>query len=100
VSDLGFIPQIRRYCKDCAHFRGELSAQDRVLLAKMLERYSQKTIVNTWPRKEKVKILSGKRVDLDKTKAAEILKRRAFCRRERVSVSPVDAVCYAWKPRE
>jgi len=97
---LGLIAKIRRYCKDCVHFRGELSAQDGMLLNKLLERYSAETMLKSWLEEGRVGKPSGHGVDKDKARAAEILRRRVFCRREKAVVSAVDVACYAWKPQE
>jgi hypothetical protein len=71
-----------------------------MLLAKMLERYGSELIVKSWLRLGQVRILSGKRLDAEKVRVAEIVGKEVLCHVERAMVRPVDAACYAWKPRE
>ena len=97
---MGLNPKIRRYCKDCAYFKGELSAQDRMLLERMLERYGAEVMLKSWVELGQVKKPGGHSgLDQDKVRSVEILKRRALCKREHVSTSPVDLPCFAFKPR-
>jgi hypothetical protein len=85
---------------DCAHFRGELTAQDRELLERLLERFDAEVMLKSWVQLGHVGKPSGHSVDKNKARAAEILRRRVFCWREKAMVSAVDVACYAWKPRE
>jgi hypothetical protein len=86
---------------DCAYFHGGLTAQDAMLLNKMLERYAAETMLKSWVEMGHVGKPSGRcGLDQDKVKCVEILKRKVYCWREKAFVLPVDVACYAWKPRE
>ena len=85
---------------ECAHFCGDLTAQDRELLVRMLERYGAEVMLKSWVQHGYIGKPSGHGVDQDKAKVAEVLRRRVFCWREKAMVSAVDVACYAWKPRE
>jgi hypothetical protein len=77
-----------------------LTAQDAELLERMLKEYDAELMLKSWAELGQVSIPGGTRVDPAKARAAEILKRKAFCPREKASVSALDLACYAWKPRE
>ena len=86
---------------DCKFYSGDLSGEDRELLEKMLEKYSAETMLKSWFEEGHVGRPSGHGgVDSEKVKAVEILRRRAFCLKEKVCVTPVDDACFAWKPRD
>lgn len=84
---------------NCRFFRGKLSLGDLEFLLELLKQYDAKLMLESWVRMGQVRIPGGRRLDADKAKAAEILKRRAFCRRERVLISPIDVACFAFKSR-
>jgi len=98
---LSFKAERKRYCINCAHFHGDLTAQDVELLKTLLERYDTQVMLKSWVQLGCIGKPSGHGgVDPRKAKAVEILRRRVFCWREKVMVSAVDVACYAWKPRE
>jgi len=84
---------------NCRFFRGKLSPEDRMFLVRMLGEHDAGLMLRSWVELGQVRIPGGRRLDADKAKAAEILKRRAFCRRERVLISPIDVACFAFKSR-
>ena len=84
---------------DCAHFRGDLTAQDRELLERLLERYDNEVMLKSWVQLGQVGKTSGRDVDKDKARAAEILRRRVFCWREKAMVSAVDVACAFWRAK-
>lgn len=97
---MNFKPRKERYCKDCAYFHGELTAQDMELLDKMLEQYDAQLMLKSWVEMGQVKIPGGTSVVPEKAKAVEVLRRSTgFCPREKTFVSAVDLACYAWKQR-
>jgi hypothetical protein len=97
---LRLIPKNRRFCKDCAYFKGELTAQDSLLLAKMLERYGPKLILESWVKLRQLGIKGGKRLDVDKVRVTEIVAKEVLCPVEKAFITPVDVACYGWKPRK
>jgi hypothetical protein len=87
---------------DCFYCPEPFSQEDRELLLQMLGQYDAQLMLKSWAELGQVSIPGGTRVDPDKARAAEILKRKAFCPREKAFVSAVDLACYAFKekPRE
>lgn len=85
---------------NCAHFHGDLSREDVELLKTLLERYDTQVMLKSWVQLGCIGKPSGHGIDKDKARVVEILKRRAFCKRERIQVNPVDVPCYAWQPKE
>jgi hypothetical protein len=70
-----------------------------MLLAKMLERYSSELILKSWVQHGCIGKPSGHDVNEDKARAAEILRRRVFCWREKAMVSAVDVACAFWRAK-
>ena len=99
VSELSFKAARKRYCMDCAHFHGGLTARDRQLLERLLERYGAEVMLKSWVQLGQVGKPSGHGVDEDKARAAEILRRRVFCWREKAMVSAVDVACAFWRAK-
>jgi hypothetical protein len=85
---------------NCRFYRGDLSVQDRELLAKLLQQYDAKLILESWLKLNQVKKPSGLSVDSDKVHAVQIVKRSgAFCKKARVHVYPIETGCYLFSPR-
>jgi len=83
----------------CAHFHGDLSREDVELLKTLLERYDTQVMLKSWVQLGQVGKPSGHDVDRDKARAAEILRRRVFCWREKAMVSAVDVACAFWRAK-
>jgi hypothetical protein len=83
---------------NCAHFRGDLSQEEARLVNKMLQHYKAETILESWVRRSRLKIPGGSRIDQEKARVTETLRRQALCPHENVLVSPIDTACYAFKP--
>ena len=90
---MGVKSRVERYCKDCAYFRGELTVQDAELLERMLKEYDAELMLKSWVELGQVRIPGGKRLDPEKARTAEILKREGFCGKERVHVYALDVSC-------
>jgi len=89
----------KRYCKDCIHFHGELSLEDMEFLNRMLRQYSAERMLRSWVGRNQITMPGGRRIDRDKAKVVNLLRKKAWCQRECVTVSAVDPACYAWQPR-
>lgn len=78
---------------DCLFFRGNLSTQDREFLLKLLKSYDARLMLDSWVGLGQIKIPSGTKVDSDKARAVEILRRKGFCVKEHVDVYALDQGC-------
>jgi len=68
------------------------------LVNKMLQRYRAEMILESWVKKRRLKIPGGHRIDQDKARVSETLRRQSLCQHENVLVSAIDVACYAFKP--
>jgi len=69
------------------------------LVNKMLQHYKAEVILESWVKKSRLKIPGGHRIDQEKAKVSETLRRQAFCQHEDALVSAIDVACYAFKPK-
>jgi hypothetical protein len=76
-----------------------LSREDVELLKTLLERYDTQVMLKSWVQLGQVGKPSGHGVNEDKARAAEILRRRVFCWREKAMVSAVDVACAFWRAK-
>ncbi len=97
---MSFKPINKRYCMNYSYFSGELTADDMEFLSKMLQRYKAKVMLEGWVKLGQMKIPGGSKVDQDKARVVDIVRRRCFCWRERCLVSAVDVACYAWTQKQ
>ena len=84
---------------NCIHFRGALSCEEVGLVNKMLQHCKAEVILESWVKKNRVKIPGGHRIDAEKARVSETLRRQALCEHENTLVSPLDVACYAFKPQ-
>jgi hypothetical protein len=68
------------------------------LVNRMLQHYRAEMILESWVKRSRLKIPGGSRIDQDKARVAETLRKQALCQHENVLVSPIDAACYAFSP--
>jgi hypothetical protein len=86
---------------NCTHFRGGLTAQDRELLERLLERYDNEVMLKSWLEEGRVERPGGHgSVDPEKVKAVDLLRRSAFCKKEHVRVYAVEQGCVFWQPKK
>lgn len=86
-------PRVKRFCIDCRFFVGNITIQDREFLGRLLGQYDARLMIKSWAELGQTKIPGGRRLDPDKARTAEMLKHKGFCRKEGVSVSPVELCC-------
>lgn len=81
------------YCMNCAHCRPKPSVENREFLERLLQSFSSELMLHSWVELGQVRSPGGKRLDPEKARAAEILKRKGFCGKERVQVYALDVSC-------
>ena len=86
-----------KYCMDCQFFGGNLTAEDREFLFKLLRSYHSNIMLNSWVKLGQTKKPSGKNVDPDKAKGVKILNRsKGLCRKEHVRIFALEQGCVFW----
>ena len=90
-----------KYCMDCQFFRGNLTAEDREFLVKLLRSYHAELMLNSWVKLGQIKKPAGRSEDPDKAKAVQILRRtKGLCMKEHVRILALEQGCVFWQPKK
>jgi len=90
---------LMKYCMDCQFFRGNITVEDREFLVKLLRSYDSRLMIYSWTELGQTKIPSGRSENTLKARAADILKRKGYCLKERIHVYFLEPACAFWQLR-